>query len=237
MTVQPSSAGSDWPPKFEMMKLEAQAPNGEWIPIFPAQLGWMAKDGRPVRAIESTAIAQCSPQPVCDLCDAPLMCAACGHEQRPAHAKAAPEPKQATMAFPKWWVEKCRDQLLSFDPMPSGPLGDWAFLFRAILVDAVEMERAAPQPASNANSSQQSRLAERLTDVIAMLDTPDAYNRGYIAAVCRSILSSVSSTSRVAPIGPWAEGCPNYPGCKCDDVCIDWGGSPLPSTHQKTGGA
>lgn len=42
--------------------------------------------------------------------------------------------------------------------------------------------------------SQQSRLAERLTDVIAMLDTPDAYNRGYIAAVCRSILSSVSST-------------------------------------------
>jgi hypothetical protein len=38
---------------------------------------------------------------------------------------------------------------------------------------------------------------------------------------------------RKAPTGPWAEGCPNYPGCKCDDICIDWGGSPLTSTHQQ----
>jgi len=36
------------------------------------------------------------------------------------------------------------------------------------------------------------RLADRLTDVIMMLDTPDAYNREYIAAVCRSILSSIT---------------------------------------------
>jgi hypothetical protein len=40
------------------------------------------------------------------------------------------------------------------------------------------------------------RLAERLADVVMMLDAPDAYNREYIAAVCRSILSSVTSTPR-----------------------------------------
>lgn len=33
------------------------------------------------------------------------------------------------------------------------------------------------------------RIAERLADVVIMLDAPDAYNREYIAAVCRSILS------------------------------------------------
>lgn len=50
-----------------------------------------------------------------------------------------------------------------------------------------------------AQSEQEPRLAERLTDVVMMLDTPDAYNREYIAAVCRSILSSVSSTPRETP--------------------------------------
>jgi hypothetical protein len=52
--LQPhSSPDSDWPPQFELMKLEVQSPKGEWIPIFPAQLQWMAKDGHPVRAIEA----------------------------------------------------------------------------------------------------------------------------------------------------------------------------------------
>lgn len=41
-----------------------------------------------------------------------------------------------------------------------------------------------------------SRLAERLADIIMMLDTPDAYNRPYIAAVCRSLLATVTSTER-----------------------------------------
>lgn len=44
-----------------------------------------------------------------------------------------------------------------------------------------------PQPA------QELRLAaSRLTDIITMLDAPDAYNREYIAAVCRSVLSSLT---------------------------------------------
>jgi len=37
------------------------------------------------------------------------------------------------------------------------------------------------------------RIRERMSDVVMMLDAPDAYNREYIAAVCRSILSSISS--------------------------------------------
>jgi hypothetical protein len=45
----------------------------------------------------------------------------------------------------------------------------------------------------------QPRLAEQLADVIMMLDTPDAYNREYIAAVCRSILSSFASTNLSTP--------------------------------------
>lgn len=45
-----------------------------------------------------------------------------------------------------------------------------------------------------AQAGQVPRVAERLADVVMMLDAPDAYNREYIAAVCRSILSSVPST-------------------------------------------
>jgi len=40
------------------------------------------------------------------------------------------------------------------------------------------------------------RLTERLSDVIMMLDAPDAYNREYIAAVCRSILGGLAQCSR-----------------------------------------
>lgn len=46
-----------------------------------------------------------------------------------------------------------------------------------------------------AQGSPEPRLAERLADVVMMLNTPDAYNREYIAVVCRSILSSVTSTN------------------------------------------
>lgn len=41
------------------------------------------------------------------------------------------------------------------------------------------------------------RLAERLADVIMMLEVPDAYNREYIAAVCRSILGGLTQTATV----------------------------------------
>jgi hypothetical protein len=49
---------------------------------------------------------------------------------------------------------------------------------------------------SVAQGAPERRTAQRLADVVMMLDAPDAYNRGYIAAVCRSILSSLSSTDR-----------------------------------------
>jgi hypothetical protein len=51
-TPSPSTDG-DWPPQFELMKLEAQAPSGKWVPIFSGQLEWMAQQGHPVRAIEA----------------------------------------------------------------------------------------------------------------------------------------------------------------------------------------
>jgi hypothetical protein len=47
-------ASSDWPPQFELMKLQARKPDGgDWIDIFPAQVGWMAKNGHDIRALES----------------------------------------------------------------------------------------------------------------------------------------------------------------------------------------
>jgi hypothetical protein len=49
---------------------------------------------------------------------------------------------------------------------------------------------------SVAQGAPEPRIAQRLADVVMMLDAPDAYNRGYIAAVCRLILSSLSSTTR-----------------------------------------
>lgn len=38
-------------PTPEAMLLQARKPGGEWINIFPAQLGWMAKSGLEVRAL------------------------------------------------------------------------------------------------------------------------------------------------------------------------------------------
>lgn len=54
-------------------------------------------------------------------------------------------------------------------------------------------QAAAALTVAAAQGAQQPRIAERLADVVMMLDAPDAYNREYIAAVCRSILSSVPS--------------------------------------------
>lgn len=47
----------DWPPPFEMMKLQAQSPDGgDWTDIFPAQLQAMVRSGCAVRAIEPTTV-------------------------------------------------------------------------------------------------------------------------------------------------------------------------------------
>jgi hypothetical protein len=56
-------------------------------------------------------------------------------------AGLAQTPAEPTIPFPRWWVEKCCDQLRSLDPLPSGPLGDWVFQFRAISNDAVRGAR------------------------------------------------------------------------------------------------
>jgi hypothetical protein len=43
---------SDWPPPFELMKLQARKPGGDWIDIYSGQLQWVAKEGNDVRALE-----------------------------------------------------------------------------------------------------------------------------------------------------------------------------------------
>lgn len=65
-------------------------------------------------------------------------------------SKAAMEASHArssagtdVVKFPRWWVQKARDQLFAMDKLPSGPLGDWAFLFREMLNDA--LTKAVPQ--------------------------------------------------------------------------------------------
>ena len=46
------------PASAAYVQLQARLPNGgsDWIDIFPAQLGWMAKEGHEVRAIETTRV-------------------------------------------------------------------------------------------------------------------------------------------------------------------------------------
>lgn len=39
--------------------------------------------------------------------------------------------------FPRWWIQSIRDDLFRMEKLPSGPLGDWAFLFREQLNDAL----------------------------------------------------------------------------------------------------
>jgi hypothetical protein len=54
-----------------------------------------------------------------------------------ARPGVAQSPDQQTVSFPRWWVQKCHDQLKNMGQLPAGPLGDWAFLFRDILSDAL----------------------------------------------------------------------------------------------------
>ena len=47
---------NDWPPPFELMKLQARGPlTGNWIDIYPAQLEQMLKQGLDIRVIEPPA--------------------------------------------------------------------------------------------------------------------------------------------------------------------------------------
>lgn len=52
-----------------LMRLEARLPDdsNEWIPIYPAQLQWMAKEGNQVRAIEVSRSAVRSDDDLIDL--------------------------------------------------------------------------------------------------------------------------------------------------------------------------
>lgn len=57
------------------------------------------------------------------------------------------------VSFPRWWITRARDQLMAMD-MPSGPLGDWVFLFREQLNDALNRPddtTVAAIPASEAD--------------------------------------------------------------------------------------
>ncbi len=50
------------------------------------------------------------------------------------------------VTFQRWWIEHIRDGLVAMGKLPSGPLGDWAFLFREQLTDA--LNKPAPPPSS-----------------------------------------------------------------------------------------
>jgi hypothetical protein len=50
------------------------------------------------------------------------------------------------VSFPRHWIEQIRDGLFAMEKLPSGPLGDWAFLFREQLNDALARQ---PQPSSS----------------------------------------------------------------------------------------
>jgi len=55
-------------------------------------------------------------------------------------------PETETITFPRWWVEQSHAQLTQMVPFPSGRLGDWAFLFREMLSDALAKPGVAPTP-------------------------------------------------------------------------------------------
>ncbi|HMH95867.1 MAG TPA: hypothetical protein VK577_04720 [Bradyrhizobium sp.] len=44
--------------------------------------------------------------------------------------------------LPRWWIERACEQLFSFKALPSGQLGDWAFLFREMLKDILDKKKA-----------------------------------------------------------------------------------------------
>ncbi len=57
----------------------------------------------------------------------------------------APLATREEVVFPRWWVERIRDGLVAMGKLPTGPLGDWAFIFREQLTDALSLPtQAAP---------------------------------------------------------------------------------------------
>jgi len=46
-------------------------------------------------------------------------------------------PNEDRISFPRWWIKLICDGLFAIDQLPSGELGDWAFIFREQLKDAL----------------------------------------------------------------------------------------------------
>lgn len=72
-------------------------------------------------------------------------------------------------------------------------------------------------------------IVEHLTDIVMMLDAPDAYNREYIAAVCRSLLRRCASQPATPTGGETAadrlrKDCGAANGCSCADLNYQWYG-------------
>ncbi len=67
-------------------------------------------------------------------------------EARAALAQLQSDQEAGQVTFQRWWIEHIRDGLVAMGKLPSGPLGDWAFLFREQLTDA--LNKPAPPPSS-----------------------------------------------------------------------------------------
>ena len=105
-TSQPAAAECDWPPPFELMKLQARGPEtGNWIDIYPAQLEQMLKQGLDIRVIEPPAALAATPR--CDRCgssgDVFMMCAGC---QSPLAAAPADEEARDNLRLIDYIADK-----------------------------------------------------------------------------------------------------------------------------------
>jgi hypothetical protein len=226
MTDGNAPVARGYPVTVDAIQLQARpAEGGDWIDIYPAQLGAMAKAGHDIRAVE---IDDGSREPdawqyrffvgdrwlpwrevdvplarFCEKSQFNLDNGTC--EIRSLYA--TPQPVTVAQARPMradiaqiidrgWKAGKSSNDvaeeiLREFDPSPVSSTHQSAPLFTA------SQNIAEREPSSDAALGwADTRLAERLLDVVFMLDAPDAYNREYIAAVCRSILSSVTFAPR-----------------------------------------
>jgi len=85
---------------------------------------------------------------------------------RAADAGLAPTLDLEIITFPRWWVQKCHDQLKNMGQFPSGPLGDWAFLFRDILSDALAKSGVAPTSPETETSALADKIDRVLTEYL-----------------------------------------------------------------------
>ncbi|WP_439392575.1 hypothetical protein ACRQ5Q_24445 [Bradyrhizobium sp. PMVTL-01] len=103
-------------------------------------------------------------------------------------ALSLPSAGRDTVAFPRWWVQQARDRLFAMGKLPSGPLGDWAFLFREMLNDA--LSGAPPQPAPQ----QHLRI---LRDLAIAADATELMLRPYYPGEAASLHAKVKAAKEI----------------------------------------